>query len=86
MIEPLNGLEFSGLVTAQKPCPSAPTLRDTEAAGNTSDVNVDQQLLGESACVDSLPDISCADVPLLDFPPHDVPLPEARPDHSVHKA
>jgi hypothetical protein len=69
----LSGLEFLGLVTPQKPRPAAPTLREAEAAGNTSDVDVDQQLLIESAGGDSLPDV----------PLPDVPLPEARPDGSV---
>jgi hypothetical protein len=39
-------LRDSGLVTPQKPRPAAPTLREAEAAGNTSDVDVEQQLLG----------------------------------------
>jgi len=50
-----------------------PTLREAEAAGNTSDVDVDQQLLHESAGGDRLPDVSLPDAP----------LPEARPDTSV---
>jgi hypothetical protein len=54
------------------------TLREAEAAGNTSDVDVEQQLLGESAGGDSHPD-----VPLPDFPLPDVPFPEARPDGAV---
>jgi hypothetical protein len=72
----------------QKPRPAAPTLREAEAAGNTSDVNVELQLLGESAGGDSLPDVPLTDVPLPDVPlPYvplpDVPLPEERPDGSV---
>jgi len=59
-------------VTPQKPRPAVPTLREAEAAGNTSDVDVNQQLLIESAGGDSL-----SDVPLPD-----VPLPEVRPDGS----
>jgi len=43
----LSGLEFFGLVTQQKPRPAVPNLREAEAAGNTSDVNVEQQLLNE---------------------------------------
>ena len=91
----LSGLELLGLVMPQKPRPAAPTLRDAEAAGNTSDVDVDQQLPGESADGDSLyyvplPDVPLADVPLPDVPLPDVPLPdvplpEARPDGSVGK-
>jgi len=62
-----------GLLMPQKPRPAVPTLREAEAARNASDVDVDQQLLGESAGGDSLPDV-----------PHpDAPLPEARPDGSV---
>jgi hypothetical protein len=94
----LSGLEFLGLVTPRKPRPAARTLRETEAARNTSDVNVEQQLLGEWAGGDSLPyvplpdvplpdvplpDIPLLDVPLPDVPLPDVPLPEARPDGSV---
>ena len=94
----LSGLQFLGLVTPQKPRPAAPTLREAEAAGNTSDVDVEQQLLGESAGGDSLPDVPLPDVPLPDVPLPDVPLPdvplpdvplpdvplpEARPDGSV---
>jgi len=60
-------------VKPQKPRPVVATLREAEAASNTSDVDVDQQLLIESAGGDSLPDI----------PLPDVPLPEARPDGSV---
>jgi hypothetical protein len=43
----LSGLEFLGLLMPQKPRPVAPTLREAEAAGNTTDVNVEQQLLFE---------------------------------------
>jgi len=62
-----------GLVTPQKPHPAVPTQREAEAAGNISDVEVDQQLVIESAGGDSLPDV----------PLPDVPLPEARPDGLV---
>jgi len=60
-----------------------PTLREAEAARNTSDVDVDQQLLIESAGGDSLPDVFLPDVPLPDIPVPDVTLPEACPDGSV---
>jgi len=69
---PLSGLEHLRLATPQKPRPAVPTLREAQAARNTSDVvvdvDVDQQLQIESAGGDSLPN---------------VPLPEARPDGSV---
>jgi hypothetical protein len=90
---PLSGLEHLGLVTPQKPRPAVPTLREAEAAGNTSDVDVNQQLLIEWAGGDSLsdvplpdvplPDVPLPDVPLPDVPLPDVPLPEVRPDGSV---
>ena len=64
----------------QRPCLAVPSLRQAEAAGNTSDVDVDQQLLGKSAGGDSL-----LNVPLPDVPLPDVHLPEARPDGSVGK-
>jgi len=85
-------------VTPQKPRPAAPTLQEAEAARNTLDVDVEQQLLGELAGGDSLPDVPLPDVllpdvslpdvplpdvPLPDVPLPDVPLPEARPDGSV---
>jgi len=57
-------------VTPEKSRPAVPTLQEAEAAGNTSDVDVDQQLLIQSAGGDSLPD---------------VPLHEARPAGSVGK-
>jgi len=38
----LSGLEFLGHVMPQKPRPAAPTLREAEAAGNPSDVDVEQ--------------------------------------------
>jgi len=43
----LSGLEFLGLVMPQKLRPAVTTLREAEAAGNISDVDVEQQLLGE---------------------------------------
>jgi len=70
---PVSRRVFPGLVTPEKPYLAVPTLQDAEAAGNTWDVDVDQQLLGESADGDSLPEV----------PLHDVPLPEAPPDGSV---
>jgi len=57
-----------------------PTLGEAEAARNTSDVNVEQQRLGQSAGGNSLPD-----VPLLDVPLPDDPLPQARLDGWVGK-
>ena len=85
-------------MTAHNPRPAAPTLREAEAAGNTLDVEVEQQLLGKSAGGDSPPNVSLANVPLPDvplpdrplldvrlpdIPLPDVPLPEVRPDGSV---
>jgi len=75
---PLSGLEDSGLVTPQKPRLVVPSLRQPEELRNTLDLDVDQQLLGQSAGGDSLPDIPLPDVPLPDGP-----LPEALPDGSV---
>jgi len=70
---PLSGLEHLELVMPQKPRRAVPTQQEAEAAGNTSGVDVDQQLLIESGGGDSLPDV----------PLPDVPLPEAHPDGSV---
>jgi hypothetical protein len=78
-------------VTPQKARLAVPTLREPEAAGHSSKVdvhvNVDQELLIESAGGDSLPDVPPPDVSLLDIPlPNvplpDVPLPEAHQDGS----
>ena len=44
---PLSGLEHLWLVTPQKSRPAVPTLREAESARNTSDVDVNQQLLIE---------------------------------------
>jgi len=79
----------------QKPCPAAPTLGEAEAAGNTSDVNVEQHLVGDPAGGDSLPEdpvpddhlpnhplpvLPLPDVLLPDVPLPDVSLREAPPD------
>ena len=45
-----------------------PTLRDTEAGGYTSDVDVDQQLLGYLVGGNSLPNISLPNILLSE--PH----------------
>ena len=62
-------------MTPQKPRPVVPTLPLAEAAGNTSDVDEDRQLLGKSAAGHSLPDVTLPDV-------H---LPGARPDGFLGK-
>ena len=70
-------------MTPQEPRPAAPTLRQAEAAGNASDVDVEKQLLGELAGGNGSPKGPLPDVPLPDVPLLDVPLAEARPDGSV---
>jgi len=60
-----------------------PTLLDAEAAGKTSDVDLNQQLLIELAGGDGLTDVPVRDVPLYDVPVPDVPLPKVCPDGSV---
>jgi len=72
----LCGLELLWFVRPQKPRPAAPTQREADAAGNTSGVDVEQQLLGELAGGNSLPDVPLPDVPLPDVPFPDVPLPD----------
>jgi len=81
--DPLRGHEHLGLVTLQKPRLTVPTLWEAEAAGNTSEVDVDQQQLIHSASGHSLPNVPVSDVPLSDITLPNVPLPEARPDRSV---
>jgi hypothetical protein len=60
----LCGLEHLLLGTLQKARPAVPTLRQAEAARNTSDVDVDQQLLDNSAGGNSLPNVPLSDAPL----------------------
>jgi hypothetical protein len=77
-------------VTPQKPRPAARTLQEAEAAENISDLDVEQQLLGEAASGhslpnDRLPDVPLPDVSFSDVPLPDVPLPEAHPVGSVGK-
>jgi hypothetical protein len=77
-----------GLMTPQIPRPVAQTLREAEAAGNTSDVDVEQQLLSNSAAGDVLPDCPLPNVRLPDVPLPNIPLPalsvpEARPNGTV---
>jgi hypothetical protein len=69
----------------QIPRPVVPTLRETEAAGNTSDMVVNQKLMIDSAGGDSLSDVPLPDVPLPDVPLPDVPLHEAGLDGSVRE-
>jgi hypothetical protein len=80
---PLSGLEHFRLVTPQKARPAVSTFREAEAAGNTSNVDADQQLLLEAAGGDSLSDVPLPDVPLPDVALPDVALPETCPDRSV---
>jgi len=77
---PLGWQEDLGCVTPQIPRPVVPSLREAEATGNCSDVDVDQQLLGKLAGGSSLPDVSFPDDSLPD-----VPLPVAHLDGSVGK-
>jgi hypothetical protein len=86
----LSGLEFLGFVTGQKDLPAVSTLQEAEAAGNISDVDLEQQLLGASAGGDSppeviLPDVHLPNVPLRDVALPVVPLPRARTYGSVGK-
>jgi hypothetical protein len=51
--DPISGLYHLGFVMPLKPRPAVPALQEAEAAANTSDVKLDQQLLIESAGADS---------------------------------
>jgi hypothetical protein len=53
-----------GACNTAEPLPALSSLRQAEAAMNTSDVDVDLQLLGESAGGDSVPDVPFPHVPL----------------------
>jgi len=70
-------------VTPQKPRPVMPTLREAEAARNTTNLDVDHPLPIQSAAGANLPDVAPPDVALPDVLLPDVPLPEVRPDGSV---
>jgi len=48
---------------------------ESEDSGNTSDVDVEQRLLGELAGGDSVPDVTLPDVALRDVTVPDVALP-----------
>jgi hypothetical protein len=86
-------MDILRLVMPLKVHAAAPNLREVDAAGNISNVNVRQQLLGEVAGGDRLsevrlpdvplPAVHLPDVPLLDVPLLDVALPEARLDGLV---
>jgi len=79
----LSVLEHLGSVALEKPRTAVPPLRKAKAARDTSDVDVDHQLLIESAGGESLLNVPLHDVPLPDVPLPDVPLPEALRDGSV---
>jgi hypothetical protein len=57
-----------GACDAAKPHPAAQTLREAEAAGNISNVDVENQPLRALAGGDSLPDGHLPDVLLPDVP------------------
>jgi hypothetical protein len=57
-------LEYLGLVKPQQPRPVWPTLGEAQAARHTSDLDVAQQLLIESAGGTGLPAVPLPDVPL----------------------
>jgi hypothetical protein len=63
-----------GLKTPHRLRPAVPTLQEAEAAGNTSDVDIDQLLLGESAVGVSLTNVPLPNIPLPDAPLLDVYL------------
>jgi len=65
-------------VKQQNPRPAVPTVREAEIARNTSDVEVYEQLLGESVGGESLPDVTLPNVTLPD-----VHLLEVDPDGLV---
>ena len=72
----LTGLEFLELLSSQKPHVAAPTLRESEAAGNILGGDMEQQLPGQSACDDYLTNVRLADVPLPNVALHNVPIPD----------
>jgi len=75
---PPSGQGHMGLVRPHKPRPAVPTLRDAEVTRKSLDVDMDQQLLGESAGGDSV-----LYVPVPDDPLPNASLPEVRLDGSM---
>jgi hypothetical protein len=63
-----------GLKTLHTLRPAVPTLQEAEAAGNTSDVDIDQLLLGKLAVGFSLTNVPLPNVPLPNAPLLDVYL------------
>jgi len=82
---PICGLEGLGHLTSQKPQMAVPILWQAKAAGDTTEVDVDQQLLGEPAGGGSLPDVHLCNVPLPNAKLADLAPSEPRPDSSVGK-
>jgi hypothetical protein len=60
-------------MTLQKHHLAVPTVQEAQAAGNTSDVDVDQHPVGELACGEHLPQVYIPNAP----------FPVARPDASL---
>jgi len=60
---PLGGLDHLALVTPQKPRWAVPTVREDETSRTSSDVDVDQQLVDETADANNLPDVRLTDAP-----------------------
>jgi len=71
---PLSGWEYLELVTPPKPHHVVPTLWEAEVARYTSDVDVDQQLVGKAAGGESVPGVSLPNVPLPDATLHEACL------------
>jgi hypothetical protein len=75
---PLSRLEDLGLVTSQNPRLVVPQLGEAEDNRNTSDVDVDQQLLGEFTRGHNFPNVPPPEIPLSD-----VSRAEVRSDGSI---
>jgi hypothetical protein len=60
----ITGLEHLRLMTLQRPPLAVPTLGEAEAASSTLDVDVQKQLLRESAGSNCLSNVSHPDAPL----------------------
>ena len=75
----MSGLEFLWLVTPQKPHPAMTTRRDANAAGNTSDIDMELEILCESAGGNNFNNSPLTDVSLPDVPLPNVALPNVAP-------
>jgi hypothetical protein len=81
--DPISGLYHLGFVMPLKPRPAVPALQEAEAAANTSDVKLDQQLRIESAGANSTTmSLSLMSLSQMSLPPMSLSLLSHSPRHT----